>query len=85
MVNVKSNFTSHLKEVIASGYTRYQVLLQLFVDDFGISEEESNEEQAECTYTYFGSQIVYPVAIAAHRSSGHCILHLYIVYVRLLT
>ena len=81
MVNVKSNFTSHLKEVIANCYTRYQVLLQLFVDDLGISEEESNEEQAERTYTYFGSQIVYPDAIAALRSSGHCILHLDIVYV----
>ena len=49
MVNVTSNFTSDLKKVMENRYTRYQVLLQLFEDNFGLSKDESRGEQAEDT------------------------------------
>ena len=57
MVNMTSNFTSSL------------ILLQLFKDNFGLSEEESSGEEAEGTYTYLGSQVVDPDAMAVLRST----------------
>ena len=50
-----------------AGYTSDQVLLQLFEDDFGFSEEESSGNEVEGTYTYPGSQVVEPDAVVALR------------------
>ena len=54
-VSMAPNFTSSLKKVV-NHYTRDEVLLQLFMDDFCLSEEESSGEEVEGTYTYLGSQ-----------------------------
>ena len=35
-------------------YSSDEVLIQLFMDSFGISEEDSSGEDAEGTYTYHG-------------------------------
>ena len=69
MVNVTSNFTSSLEKVVVNRCTRDQVLLQLFEDDFGLSEDERSGEEAEGTCTYPGSQVVDPTAVEALRST----------------
>ena len=48
--------------------TKDQVLLQLFEDDYGLSEKESHGEEAEGNYTYLGSQVLDPDTLEALRS-----------------
>ena len=69
MANMTSNFTSRLKKVVVNQYSRDEALLQLFVDDFGLSVEECSGEEMEGTYTYLGSQVVDPDGVEALRSA----------------
>ena len=50
-------------------YTRRQSTYSALCYDFGLSEEESSGEEVKGTYTYHGSHVVDPDAIAALRST----------------
>ncbi len=54
---------------MANRYTGDEVLLQLFMDDFGLSEDKSSGEEEEDTYTYLGSQVIDPDAVTVLRST----------------
>ena len=47
---------SCLEKVMENHYTRDQVLLQFFEDNFSIFEEERSGEEAVDTYAYLGSR-----------------------------
>ena len=54
---------------MANCYIRDQELLQHFVDDFSLSEEESSGKEVKGTHGHLGSEVVVQDAIAALRSA----------------
>ena len=60
MLHMVLNFTSGLKKVMTIHYKKRSTFL-FFVDNFSLSEEESSGEEMEGTYTYLGSQVVWPL------------------------
>ena len=67
MVMLMANFTSRLKNLMVNCYTETKYFFSSLYD-FGLSNEDTSERE-ESTYTYLGSLVEDPDAVAGLKST----------------